>query len=306
MKYSINVYLCTTGFLWSLCCETHRWGARSFVWGRAMRTRSADVATAKYILSSQPLTTLDEETIGDEEIGKAEENEEVSQLKSDLFALASSSKRGFSATNVQKDEARRLCEKLKLLNPTKEPLYPYYSNEDKSGDDVGVSLAGKWTLVYTDAPDITSLDGGPLAIAKLGRIGQECNPPLVKNVIEWLKPDWSDRLPFSVGNDDGRVLQKVCTEASASPTDPFRANLKAVGLDIVGYISDDPAPTKSLPLPDNPAQIFKKNPVELRGPLKAPFGQFEVLYLDSEMRIIKTYQGFIAVNVRLQPSEEWF
>jgi hypothetical protein len=56
-------------------------------------------------------------------------------------------------------------------------------------------------------------------------------------------------------------------------------------------------------LKDGPARLLKNNPVKLRGPLKAPFGKFEILYLDEDMRIIKTGQGYYAVNIR---GEVWF
>ncbi|OLP79064.1 COP9 signalosome complex subunit 8 [Symbiodinium microadriaticum] len=36
--------------------------------------------------------------------------------------------------------------------------------------------------------------------------------------------------------------------------------------------------------------------VNLRGPLSAPFGKFEILYLDEEIRIIRTGQGWYSVN----------
>jgi len=38
--------------------------------------------------------------------------------------------------------------------------------------------------LHLDAPDITSLDAtGPLSTAKLGRVGQQCDPPRIANVI---------------------------------------------------------------------------------------------------------------------------
>lgn len=160
------------------------------------------------------------------------------------------------------------------------------------------------------APDITSLDvSGPFTTAKLGRIGQECDPPFIKNVIEWKKPEWADRLPFSLGSDDSRVLQKVCTEAVVDPNKPMVADLKVVGVDLSGYsgVHDEDMKNKTSTGPfQTPAEFLEKNPVELRGPLKAPFGKFEVLYLDDRMRIIKTYQGFIAINIRQDKNDEWF
>merc|ERR1712157_332605 len=113
------------------------------------------------------------------------------------------------------------------------------------------------TAFYEDAPDITTLDsGGPFPAAKLGRIGQECSPPFIKNVIEWKRPEWlPESLPFS-GNANSRVLQKVACEASASREDPLTIDLKLVGLDLLG----DGATSS-----DGPGTFFEKNPVELRG-----------------------------------------
>ena len=66
-------------------------------------------------------------------------------------------------------------------------------------------------LLHSDIQDIRLCDvfvAGPLATAKLGRIGQECSPPFIKNIIEWKRPEWAKRLPFS-GADDSRVMQKL-------------------------------------------------------------------------------------------------
>ena len=35
------------------------------------------------------------------------------------------------------------------------------------------------------------------------------------------------------------------------------------------------------------------------------FGTFEILYLDEEMRIIRTGQNYLAVNTRIR-DDEWF
>jgi hypothetical protein len=167
-------------------------------------------------------------------------------------------------------------------------------------------------LIYTDAPDITSLEGGPFATAKLGRIGQECNPPSIKNVIEWLPPDWASSLPFVTYDESSRVLQKVCCEGSASPETPKAVDLKLVGLELLGEKGTesgdgDEGSSRSdgfNSIFGGPAALLKNNPVKLQGPLTAPFGKFEILYLDDEMRITKTYQGYVAVNVR--EADPWF
>jgi len=192
--------------------------------------------------------------------------------------------------------------------------------------------------VYTDAPDITGLDATIAATsasgsalpripsllpqnAKLGRIGQECIPEesLIKNVIEWKRPDWVQGVLDKVGNDDrndgneSRVLQKVCCEATASPIQPTIVELKLSGFELVGnkdggdsYSSNGILASLQEYAVHGPAAWFERNPLNLSGPLKAPFGQFECLYLDRDLRIIRTGQGFFAVNVRQDEGREWF
>jgi len=247
-------------------------------------------------------------------------------LKELLLSLADVTKRGFVATSDQRSQISDVILKLSECNPTTEPANAYYNrNPQKFDDDDTPTLAGSWTLVYTDAPDITSLDptmaaGIPSFLpqnAKLGRIGQECIPEeaLIKNVIEWKRPDWVQGILNQVGTeysggDESRVLQKVCVEATASPIRPTIVELKLSGFELVGSVDDGNS------LPSNgifsslqeyavhgPAAWFEKNPLSLNGQLKAPFGQFEILYLDSEMRIIRTGQGYFAVNIR---QDAWF
>merc|ERR1712232_913375 len=160
-----------------------------------------------------------------------------------------------------------------------------------------------------------SLDSGswnPLA-PKLGRIGQECCPPYIKNVIEWKKPDLIDQVPLPfAGSKESRILQKVCTKASATSTKPMLVNLEVAGLELVAPPPPTSATTggggsslqEDIEQEGLPVGLLRNNPLELRGPLTAPFGQFEILYLDEEMRIIRTNQNYLAVNLR--SGEEWF
>lgn len=229
------------------------------------------------------------------------------QLKDDLVALASATRRGFSASRTDREKSKTIINDLAKYSPSDQPAAAYYEG---GSDDINQSrstLAGKWTLIYTDAPDITSLEaGGPFSTAKLGRIGQECNPPSIKNVIEWQRPDWASSLPFS-GGKSSRILQKVCCEGSATQDNPRAVDLKIVGLELSGMNGDDNDDVE-----DNnglnsffkgPAALLESNPVKLQGPLTAPFGKFEIFYLDDDMRITKTYQGYYAVNIR---DEAWF
>jgi hypothetical protein len=245
-------------------------------------------------------------------------------LKDSLQTLARVTKRGFTVTSSQKREISDVISKLCVYNPSNEPASSFYEDNVVSkerGEDVG-SIDGKWKLVYTTAPDITSLDTTTspslfptLPSAKLGRIGQECSKEMrtIKNVIEWSRPDWISRLLEGAGEADNggssRVLQKVVCEASASPDMPSRVQLKLAGFELLGDIGNNDSQSQGQRSPlafikEGPAKILANNPVSLRGPLKAPFGFFDILYLDENMRIIKTGQGYLAVNVR--EDDEWF
>lgn len=234
-------------------------------------------------------------------------NPEVVRLEKELFKIAESTNRGFKTSSVERNRARELIYDLARFNPTLEPASPYYNTTPTDNYDGSPSLVGKWTLVYTDAPDIIGLDSPlPFATTKLGRIGQECDPPLIKNVIEWKRPDWSNSLLFS-GTDESRILQKVCTEGTASPDKPFIVTLRLVGIDVVAPTSGGGNATsfgEAIQKDGLLAAWFQKNPLEWRGPVAAPFGQFEILYLDDRMRIIKTGQNYLAVNIRNE--EDWF
>jgi hypothetical protein len=239
----------------------------------------------------------------------------AAMLKKELFRLAEQVNRGFQATSTERNQVKDLIFQLAPLNPTKEPASPYYNDASKQATSStsadGCTLSGKWTLIYTDAPDITSLDTSrnPLSTAQLGRIGQECSPPYIKNVIEWKRPEWARNLPFS-GGDESRVLQKVVTSAEASPEKPRIVNLKVAGLELEAGPSEDSSTTTDLTSRIEKdgliVGLLSANPVDLKGPLNPPFGQFEVLYLDEDLRIIKTYQNYLAVNRRIQKGEEWF
>lgn len=228
--------------------------------------------------------------------------DEVIALKEQLLVLADQTSRGFQASDQQRKAARRIIFRLATYNPTAEPVRAYYPSSGPVTDNQKPSLTGKWTLVYTDAPDITSLQGNLLA--ELGRIGQECHPPTIKNVIEWRQPAWAAGLPLA-GPSSSRVLQKVVTQAKSDPKKPL-----LVDLDLAGVQVETDASAASSNLAAAIAEqglvagLVGMQPLDLQGPLKAPFGQFEVLYLDDEMRIIKTGQNYVAVNVR--PEVEWF
>jgi hypothetical protein len=234
----------------------------------------------------------------------------ASQWKEKIRALAFRTKAGFDATATDRQRMAYLIEQLAAYNPTTEPAASYYATTASSSNTPPNSptLAGKWTLVYTDAPDILSLadgSGGPLG-GKLDAIGQECAPPYIRNVISWRRPAWAS-VVLRDDDPDGRVLQKVVTQASATPAQPCRVNLVLKGLEFCADNIDQPdeeetrSTEKSSPWPNLLSQ-----PLKLSGPASLPFGSFTILYLDDELRIVRTNQGYYAMNERNTDATAWF
>lgn len=263
-------------------------------------------------------------------------------LKLSLLMKAQDTKRGFQASKEQREEISAIVNELSQLNPTTEPATSYYKS--KTDNEDSSTIAGKWTLKYTDAPDITSLDPvlstsnsalgmlpSPPPLSKLARIGQDCDSiaGTVTNVIEWRQPDWLSSKDEKGNKDEiteggPRILQKVVCEASADPSKPTEINLTLVGFELIGDTGtkkeeqsndgerSNPLNPFGLPLPipdlkqlqDGPAAVLEANPIKLRGPLKSPFGKSNILYLDEDMRILKTNQGYVAVNMR--DVDPWF
>ena len=237
----------------------------------------------------------------------------IARLKRDLLALSRKTARGFRATNAEKQSARQLLFDLaRYFDPTKvQPARPYYNkNSNSNGSSSSeekekLSLQGKWELVFTDAPDITSLEQNNLA--QLGRIGQECEAPYIKNVIEWKPPSWARNLPLVGGGSNDRVLQKVVTQGTADPARPATVQLKVAGLQIEAAPVADPNRNDNTAGRGLIANLLQQRPVDLVNPNSAlPFGTFEVLYLDDTMRATRTGQNFVAVNTRLTADEAWF
>ena len=134
------------------------------------------------------------------------------------------------------------------------------------------SLAGNWTLLWTDAPDILNL-GSPLA--RVGRIGQEIKGNTIENIIEYYPPTW---VPDRFRKDN--VEQRVILEYERSGN---KVDLKVKGLKFA------------------PKTLFGfglESQLTAAGPLALPFGSFDILFNDGDLRIVRTTQGFYSVNER--------
>jgi PAP_fibrillin len=252
----------------------------------------------------------------------------VMKLKQELIDLGRRTDRGFRASRLEREQARSILFDLAQYTSVREPAGLYYEGDGSLNHETTPSLRGKWTLIYTDAPDITGL-GQPSPFVELGRIGQDnTEPPLIKNVIEWLSPSWATNIPFLVGqsNDSARVLQKVVTTGSAVPESPTVVDLLVAGIQLTTSKNTSaeaaPSDSKGLSLRESIAQdglivgLLQRqqqqkqaNAVDLLRLEKSQqprFGSFEILYLDDDFRITKTSQNHFAVNVRIKPGEEWF
>ena len=220
--------------------------------------------------------------------------------KEKIQALAFRTMCGFKASRTDQQRMTYLLQQLAATNPTAEPAAAYYPTDAKDDStnppSNEPSLVGRWTLIYTDAPDILSLADSD-TLARVQRIGQDCDGTTIANVIEWIPPVWAGALPV---DKPQRVLQRVVTKALASPEAPTKVNLLLQGLEVALESPNDENKGNAT------TPWWPRQPFRVQGPLTAPFGSFEILYLDDELRVIRTNQGFYAVNKRNTPESEWF
>jgi len=214
------------------------------------------------------------------------EEGEWSSVRSELLARAKACKGGFEASREDRKAMEDLIQRVAVWNPTRQPAAAYYAEPAAAGGPEEASLSGEWTLAYTDAPDIISLDQNPLS--EVARIGQVCDSSAgtIANVIEWRPRSWLRGQPAASFLEKDLVEQRVVLRAQADPAQPSRVDLFVEGLDLI------PRTVLGNPLVGRQLQ--------LRGPLsgRIPFGSFDVLYLDEALRITRTYQGYYAVNVK--------
>jgi PAP_fibrillin len=252
----------------------------------------------------------------------------IQKLRDELIELGKRTERGFKASRSDRERAEQLIFDLAEYNQVREPVRTYYGNNNHNATTGPPSIQGKWTLVYTNAPDITSL-GVPSPFVTLGRIGQDCsNPPYISNVIEWCSPSWANQIPFLVGknnkpNEPARILQKVVTFGSAVPASPAVVDLNVAGLQLssgstsTSNESNDRINDLRAAIEEDGVivgvvkQQQKDKPnidlLKLDESRQPPFGSFEILYLDDTFRITKTSRNHYAINVRIQtPEDEWF
>lgn len=174
--------------------------------------------------------------------------------------------RGFTATSESRAAVSERIKLLIELNPITEPAS---------------QLGGSWTLLYTDAPDILFLPTTPFS--SLGYIGQEIddNAGTITNVIQWQPSSMVAGLASFVSQDT--FTQRVITEYRAKS--PTEVELTVRGLGVA------PGKIMGMELPE----ALK---IDAIGPIGLPFGNFQILYQDDEIRITRTDQGWYSVSQR--------
>jgi len=185
----------------------------------------------------------------------------IDAAKTALIDAIAGTDRGFKRDRAQTDRVKQCVSALAAVAPPPAPL--------ETAD---------WTLLWTDAPDITSLSGGPLG-PTLGRIGQEISTAegTIVNVIEWAPASW---LPGDFGDD--RVDQRVVTTFVEDPPGRVKLSIKGAGV----------RPRRVL------GRDLPGTPFDFSGLLTLPFGEFDVLYNDGDLRVVKTGQNYYSVNAR--------
>lgn len=192
-----------------------------------------------------------------------------------LSAIAPLGFGGFDASAQQRKDISFLLKQLGQVNPNPQPA---------------TDLQGDWELLYSDAPDITGLiNSGPFV--RLVRIGQQIDSSAmtIANVIEYAPRTW---LPLEqVGAIEDRLQQRVLLSYSVEDGGK-RCKLKVAGLAL--------GARKLLGV-----SFASAPPLTLRGPLELPFGEFECVYNDGNVRVVRTAQGYYSVNRRFPPGDGW-
>lgn len=93
---------------------------------------------------------------------------------------------------------KQIVNELSAVSPTDEPAAAYYKDVSFGS---GTTLSGKWTLIYTDAPDITSLEGGPLSKCVIFGVFTATDMPHTSFRVMHLLFTSCQALPSSVKSD---------------------------------------------------------------------------------------------------------
>jgi len=218
-------------------------------------------------LRQTPLLGSSSPETGNEDSAAAERR----RLRTELDEALRGLERGFSASAEQRKAVEGVVSKLAAVSPVAAPARMLLK-EDSA-----------WTLLYSDAPDIVG-NGNALPIApRSGRIGQrfDAREATVTNIVEAIPPQAVADSLSQVASDsvEQRVVLRV--EAKSDVT----VSLSLLGLSV--------QPGKVLGV-----DVAWLPPLALQLPAPAPFGEFQILYYDGELRVVRTGQGYLGINSR--------
>lgn len=109
------------------------------------------------LASVEDIDTPDEEI----SVSNIAKSAEASLLKRELYQLAASYDRGFSATPKARKEASDIIDKLSAVNPTENASRGIDGDTSYKPDDV--PLKAIWRMIWTSALDVVSLGASPFA-----------------------------------------------------------------------------------------------------------------------------------------------
>lgn len=121
-------------------------------------------------------------------------------------------------------------------------------------------------------------------------VGQHIDPltAMIENVIEYGPTKWNPLVSF-FGAETDRVQQRVLLSYKRSGKQ-YSLLFKGTAIRLQRVLG---------------VNLRSQQPLTLMPPLELPFGSFELLYIDNELRIVKTQQGFYALNQKMQSGQGW-
>lgn len=220
------------------------------------------------------------------------------KLKQDLYRLCAMTDRGFAANPTDRNEIMGIVEKLKESSIGTDCTYGLSPRNDVT-DESKELLFGVWTMLYTTAFDVLSLNLSPFTVVNgiyqiIERDGNSAN------IID-LSPRIQSILPANIVGNGSVLRLKVITKS-------FSKSTTRVGLDFKS-LEVKPLTLFNIPI-SLPFDIKATLPQSLLFPDKdgvstSP-GYFDVIYLDNDLLIIKqnNVDGYFVHSKRceLEPS----
>ena len=208
------------------------------------------------------------------------------QLKTQLLQRVSRLDRGYGSTEADRQSVDSIVQKLRQVNPSKDSAT---DNLFPNASDGECKIEGVWSMAYTTAFDVLTLNANPLTIVQqirqvISRDGRSVN------VID-LVPRVQSLLPYSVVGKGSTIRLKVFTSAFARGASRVGLTFKRLESQLLSLFSVD-INLRLLGID------FPQVASGFGGGADGP-GFFDVWYLDEDLLIISQNQpGGFFVNVR--------